>query len=99
VTRRHILHLPAVRPFDGSQDRRVESGELVARAHTDWVFLDSATLRPAPIPRELRVAFFPERLPEPAPRRSRFHQRRHLRPASFGCSGGSNGEILTRSNT
>jgi acyl-CoA thioester hydrolase len=52
--------------------RLAESGELVARAHTDWVFLDSATLRPAPIPQELMAAFFPEELPDPAPPRSRF---------------------------
>jgi acyl-CoA thioester hydrolase len=58
--------------FDRAHHRQAESGELVARAHTDWVFLDSATLRPTPIPRELKVAFFPEGLPEPAPPRPRF---------------------------
>jgi len=52
--------------------RQAESGQLVARAHTDWVFLDSATWRPAPIPPEMMVAFFREGLPEPAPPRSRF---------------------------
>jgi len=52
--------------------RLAESGELVARAHTDWVFLDSATLRPTPIPQELLAAFFPEGLPDPAPPRPRF---------------------------
>jgi len=66
--------------FDFAQDRlcrrahhrRVESGELVARAHTDWVFLDSATWQPAPIPPEMMAAFFPEGLPDPAPPRPRF---------------------------
>jgi acyl-CoA thioester hydrolase len=52
--------------------RLAESGALMARAYTDWVFLDSATLRPTPIPRELRAAFFPEGPPEPAPPRLRF---------------------------
>jgi acyl-CoA thioester hydrolase len=60
------------RRFDPSTRLRAGSGELVARAHTDWVFLDSATLRPVPIPREMMVAFFPDGLPEPAPPRPRF---------------------------
>ncbi len=52
--------------------RRVQSGEVVARAHTDWVFLHSATGRPAPIPSEMMAAFFPEGLPEPGRPRPRF---------------------------
>jgi len=52
--------------------RLAESGELVARASTDWVFLDSATGRPASIPQEMMAAFFPEGVPEQAPPRSRF---------------------------
>jgi acyl-CoA thioester hydrolase len=48
------------------------SGELAARAHTDWVFMDSATWQPAIIPREMMAAFFPEGLPKPAPPRPRF---------------------------
>ncbi len=52
--------------------RLAESGELAARASTDWVFLDSATGRPASIPQEMMAAFFPEGVPEQAPPRSRF---------------------------
>ena len=52
--------------------RLVESGEVVAQAHTDWTFLDSATGRPAPIPPELVAAFFPEGAPEAPPPRQRF---------------------------
>lgn len=52
--------------------RLVGSGELVARAHTDWVFMDSATWRPAPIPPEMMAAFYPEGQPGPAPPRPRF---------------------------
>jgi len=48
------------------------SGELVTRASTDWVFLDSVTGRPVTIPPEMMHAFFPEGLPEQAPPRSRF---------------------------
>jgi acyl-CoA thioester hydrolase len=60
------------RRFDPSTRLRPGSEELAARAHTDWVFLDSATLRPTPIPQEMMVAFFPEGLPELAPPRPRF---------------------------
>jgi acyl-CoA thioester hydrolase len=33
------------------------SDELVARSHTNWVFIDSATNRPAPIPQDLKDPF------------------------------------------
>lgn len=52
--------------------RLAESGELAARASTDWVFLDSDTGRPASIPQEMMEAFFPEGVSEQAPPRSRF---------------------------
>ncbi len=52
--------------------RLVESGGLVVRAQTDWVFMEGATWRPAPIPREMMAAFFPGGLPEPVPPRPRF---------------------------
>jgi acyl-CoA thioester hydrolase len=44
--------------------RLVGSEELVARAYTDWAFLDSTTGRPIPIPPEMVAAFFPEGPPE-----------------------------------
>jgi acyl-CoA thioester hydrolase len=40
--------------------RRISDNEPVARASTDWVFLESDTLRPVSIPQELIRAFFPE---------------------------------------
>ncbi|MGQ0600972.1 MAG: thioesterase family protein [Anaerolineales bacterium] len=56
---------------------RAGNDELVARAYSDWVFLDTTTGRPAPILPELRLAFFPDgearavlkrdRFPEPPP--------------------------------
>jgi acyl-CoA thioester hydrolase len=52
--------------------RHTDSGELVARACTDWFFLDTTTNRPADIPPELKIAFYPEGAPEPAPPRERF---------------------------
>ena len=69
--------------------RLATTGELVAKAYTDWVFLDSATLRPATIPAEMVAAFLPdgpsatpvqrERFPKPpAPPRSVFCTRRRV---------------------
>jgi acyl-CoA thioester hydrolase len=52
--------------------RKAESGELVARASTDWVFLDTASSRPVSVPREMMAAFFPEGVPDRAPPRTRF---------------------------
>lgn len=52
--------------------RHASSGELVARACTDWFFLDTTTHRPVAIPPELKIAFFPEGAPESAPTRERF---------------------------
>ncbi|MCI0397592.1 MAG: thioesterase [Chloroflexi bacterium] len=52
--------------------REVATGEVVAEAHTDWVFLDSQTLRPASVPAEMKAAFFPEGPPAEAPRREPF---------------------------
>ncbi len=52
--------------------RLADSGALVARGHTDWVFLDRATERPASIPEAMKAAFFPEGPPDSAPPRERF---------------------------
>jgi acyl-CoA thioester hydrolase len=52
--------------------RRSDSSELVARAYTDWAFLDSETGRPAEIPTEMKAAFFPQGVPDSAPPRERF---------------------------
>jgi acyl-CoA thioester hydrolase len=50
----------------------VETGEMVARASTDWVYLAQVTGRPQAIPAEMMAAFFPEGVPEEAPPRKRF---------------------------
>ncbi len=44
--------------------RSVASGELVATATTDWVYIERATLRPARVPPEMIAAFLPEGAPE-----------------------------------
>ena len=63
--------------------RHSASGELVAEASTDWVYLHTATLRPVTIPQEMRLAFFPEGPPESAPRRERFPEPPPPPPRAF----------------
>jgi acyl-CoA thioester hydrolase len=63
--------------------------ELVARAYTDWIYLDSITARPLAISEDLLASFFPEGLPErtqarakippaPSPPEGAFHLRRRV---------------------
>jgi len=46
--------------------------EIVARAFTDWVYLDAQTGQPTRIPDEMMAAFFPEGAPAEAPKREPF---------------------------
>jgi YbgC/YbaW family acyl-CoA thioester hydrolase len=52
--------------------RLVEGGNMIARAYTDWVFLDTHSNHPASIPAELVQDFFPEGAPESFPSRPPF---------------------------
>jgi acyl-CoA thioester hydrolase len=61
-----------IRSLRAYELRIANSGELAARAHTDWVFLDSATGRPAPIPSEMKLAFVPEGISQSTAPRPRF---------------------------
>lgn len=67
-----VVDFRRVRSRRAYEFRQAESGELVARANTDWVFMDSATGQPTSIPPEMRRAFFPEGEPGQALPRSRF---------------------------
>ncbi len=67
-----VLDFRRVRSRRAYEFRRAGSEELVAKATTDWVFLDMETQRPTSIPDELKLAFFPEGPPEQAPPRKRF---------------------------
>ena len=53
---------------------RQHDGQVIAHGHTDWIFLESDTLRPAAIPQEIIEAFFPDGLPEERPVREPFPQ-------------------------
>ena len=52
--------------------RRPDGGELVARAFTDWVYLDTTAGRPVTIPDEMHQAFFPDGDRPPTQPRPRF---------------------------
>jgi acyl-CoA thioester hydrolase len=58
-------------------------GNLVARAYTDWVFLDQRNNHPASIPVELANDFFPEGVPETFPSRPPFHPLPPSPPAAY----------------
>lgn len=49
-----------------------DSGEVIARAYTDWVYLDAQTNQPTRIPDEMMAAFFPEGVPAEVARREPF---------------------------
>jgi acyl-CoA thioester hydrolase len=49
-----------------------EGNELIARASTDWIYLDTTTNQPAAIPDHLKTAFFPEGVPIQAGQRDPF---------------------------
>ncbi|MBN1202663.1 MAG: thioesterase family protein [Anaerolineae bacterium] len=44
--------------------RHADGGALVARAQTDWVYMDVNTLRPMTVPQAMIGAFFPEGAPD-----------------------------------
>ncbi len=48
---------------------RLGDGALIAKAYTDWAFIEQATNRPAPIPTEMITAFFPGGRPASPPPR------------------------------
>lgn len=50
----------------------IRSGQIVARAATDWAYVNAKTLRPAAIPQAMRQAFFPEDSSQQGERRERF---------------------------
>lgn len=78
-----VIDFRRVRSRRAYELRVAESGELAARASTDWVFLDSAAGRPVSIPQEMMAAFFPEGVPEQAPPRSRFPRAAKPPPGVF----------------
>ena len=52
--------------------RKAGEDALIARANTDWVYLEASTERPTIVPPEMIAAFAPEGISETAPARTRF---------------------------
>jgi acyl-CoA thioester hydrolase len=52
--------------------RKPSEEDLIARAYTEWVFVDSATGRLASIPPEMAEAYMPEGAPDSSPSREPF---------------------------
>lgn len=61
-----------VRSRRAYQFRLADSGEIVAHALTDWVYLDTAAQRPVSIPPEMEAAFLPDGPPADTLPRERF---------------------------
>jgi acyl-CoA thioester hydrolase len=67
-----VIDFRRVRSRRAYELRRKGKPPLVARAFTDWVYLEQETGRPTSIPAEMKAAFFPEGVPQVAPPRERF---------------------------
>jgi acyl-CoA thioester hydrolase len=60
-----------------------EADQVIARAYTDWVYLDAQTGQPARIPDAMMAAFFPEGAPAKAPKREPFPEPPLPPPGAF----------------
>jgi acyl-CoA thioester hydrolase len=67
-----VLDFRKVRSRRAYEMRNVATGEMVAKAVTDWAYIDAATGRPAAIPTEMTDAFFAGGAPTDVPARERF---------------------------
>ncbi len=72
VVRTWVDDFHRVRSRRAYELRHADSGEIVAHACTDWVYLDTAALRPVTVPDEMIAAFFPEGLPQTRSQREPF---------------------------
>ena len=71
--------------------RRYESYKIggskpLARASTDWIYLDTATTRPVAIPDQLKRAFFPEGIPAQEGKRAPFPEPPPAPPGMFAAT-------------
>lgn len=72
VVKTWVADFRRVRSLRKYELRLAGSDDLVAKAQTDWVFLNSTTLRPAIIPPEIIGAFLPDGPPVDSVERDRF---------------------------
>lgn len=67
-----VVDFQRVRSRRAYEFRLAGSGEIVATAVTDWVYLDTVAQRPVTISPEMEAAFLPDGPPVDAPPRERF---------------------------
>ncbi|HSM55062.1 MAG TPA: thioesterase family protein [Candidatus Sulfomarinibacteraceae bacterium] len=99
-----VANFRRVRSRRAYELRRAGDGQLVARAHTDWVYLDRERQRPAPVPQEMIEAFRPDyeeqdpvsrrRFPTPpSPPPGQFTQRRRVQWSDVDPTGHVNNAV------
>lgn len=66
-----VADFSKVRSRRAYEMRNAESGEMVAKAMTDWAYLDLNTMRPAAITEDMVAAYWPDERPEPIPPRKK----------------------------
>ncbi|HSG15951.1 MAG TPA: thioesterase family protein [Anaerolineae bacterium] len=72
IVKTWVLDFRRVRSRRAYELHHAESGEIVAQATTDWVFLNDQTGRPETVPQEMIDGFFPDGPPDDVPPRERF---------------------------
>ena len=72
VVKTWVADFRRVRSRRAYELRQATTHHLVAQAHTDWVYLDTQTLRPTTIPPEMVTSFLPNGLPQDTPPREPF---------------------------
>jgi acyl-CoA thioester hydrolase len=63
--------------------RSLGSGEVVAKGSTDWVYIETATGRPARVPDEMVRAFAPEGMPDQTEAREHFPAAPPMPPGAY----------------
>lgn len=66
-----VVDFHRVRSRRAYEMRNAATGDLVAKAMTDWVFLELSTMRPVAIPPEMAAGFWPEGAPPEVPPRKK----------------------------
>lgn len=105
IVKTWVADFRRVRSRRAYEIRRADSGQIVARALTDWVYLDTATLRPATVPDEMLQGFWPdgppaeelpprEPFPDDAPPEDAFTQERIVRWSDLDQAGHVNNAMV-----
>ena len=72
VVKTWVMDIRRVRSRRVYELRRAADDERVARATTDWVYINTASGQPVSVPEDMMAAYFPEGVPPQAPPRPPF---------------------------